>query len=356
MAFDGRALTASAGGVRRYIHELCGAITRADRSVELLALGAESGAAPPPGVTITPSRGSLPTGLGWNLIGLPISARRVPHDILHAPALMAPLWGVRRLVMTVHDVGHARMPEWHPHQNDPIRRAMFGASVRRASRILTGSLFSRNEIVSAYQVDPALVDIVPLGVSPDFSPNRAVSREPFVLHVGDLVPRRNLELLVDAVLAIRQSEPECSKLRLILAGTDRGVLARLRRRAASTPDALGFVGRPDDHGLLDLYRRAAVFAYPSRYEGFGLPLLEAMACGTPVVASAAGSLPEIVGDSAPLLSPDDVGSWRGMIRRILTEPVLAADISARVLVRSRVFTWDKTARETIACYSRVMNA
>jgi len=106
--------------------------------------------------------------------------------------------------------------------------------------------------------------------------------------------------------------------------------------------------------LLDLYRRASVFAYPSRYEGFGLPLLEAMACGTPIVAASAGSLPEIVGDSAPLLSPDDPGSWRGLIRRIVTEPSFGAEISARALVRARSFTWERTARETLDCYQRAL--
>jgi alpha-1,3-rhamnosyl/mannosyltransferase len=258
--------------------------------------------------------------------------------------------------VTIHDVSYARRPDWYPYQRDPIRRGFYRASARRANRILTDSAFSRDEIVAAYQIDPARIDVVPLGVSSEFSPNRAVTREQFVLHVGDLHPRRNLPLLLDVVMALRRSEPECSRLRLILAGTDRGVLADLRRQASPSPDALGFVGRPDDSGLLDLYRRAAVFACPSRYEGFGLPLLEAMACGTPVVAAAAGSLPEIVGDAAPLLSPDDQGSWRGTIRRILTEPGYGADISTRARVRAGSFTWERTARETLACYQRLLNS
>lgn len=354
VAFDGRALTASAGGVRRYVQELCKAIRRVDRSVVMVAVGADGAAVLPEGVQLAVAGGSLPTNLGWNLTGLPLAARRVPHDVFHAPAYTAPFWGVRRLVVTIHDVSYARHPEWYPYRNDPIRRAFYGASARRADRILTDSSFSRDEIVAAYHIDPERIDVVPLGVAAEFSPNRAVTREPFVLHVGDLHTRRNLPLLLDAVLALRQSEPSCSKLRLILAGADSGVLADLRRQASAAPDALGFVGKPDDNGLIDLYRRAAVFAYPSWYEGFGLPLLEAMACGTPVIAAAAGSLPEIVGDAAPLLSPDDPGSWRGMIRRILTEPALGADISARALVRSRSFTWDRTARETLDCYGRAL--
>lgn len=341
--------------MRRYIHELCKAIRRVDRSVQMVAVGADATAVLPDGVQAAPSRGSLPTNLGWNLTGLPLAARSVPHDIFHAPAYTAPFWGVGRLVLTIHDVSYARRPEWYPHRRDPIRRGFYRASARRADRILTDSAFSRDEIVAAYRIDPSRIDVVPLGVGPEFSPNRAVTREPFVLHVGDLHPRRNLPLLLDAVLALRQSEPACSKLRLILAGADVGVLADLRRQASAAPDAVGFVGRPDDRGLIDLYRRAAVFAYPSRYEGFGLPLLEAMACATPVVAAAAGSLPEIVADSAPLLSPDDAGLWRATIRRILTEPGYGAEISARALLRSRAFTWDRTARETLEGYRRVLS-
>ena len=356
VAFDGRTLTASAGGVRRYIHELCTAIRRVDRSVQMVAVGPAPSVVLPDGVQIAAARGSLPTDFGWLLTGLPLAVRRVPHDIFHALSPAAPLWGVRRLVLTIHDVGTAGGSGPEPRPADPIRRAWQRASVRRAHRILTSSVFSRNRIVAAYGVDPARVDVVPPGVSAVFSLNRAIAREPFILHVGDLHPGRNLSLLADVVLALRRSEPACSKLRLILAGTDCGALAELRRRVASAPDVLGFVGRTDDHGLLDLYRRAALFAYPSHIEGLGLPLLEAMRCGTPVVAAADGSVPEIVGDAAPILSTDDMGAWRGTIRRILTEPSLSADISTRVLVRARAFSWDRTAHETLECYLRLLKS
>jgi glycosyltransferase involved in cell wall biosynthesis len=256
-------------------------------------------------------------------------------------------------VLTIHDAGDSRMRDWR-WQSDPVRRAIHRAAARRADRILTYSVFSREEIVSTYQVDPACIDVVPPGIDTDFSPNRAVTREPFVLYVGDLDSRRNLSLLVDAVLALRRSDRVCSRLRLILAGSDAGVLRDLRRQAVSAPDAVGFVGRLDDRGLLELYQRAAVYACPSRCEKFRMSLLEAMACGTPVIAAAAGALPEIVGDAAPLLSPDDPGSWRAAIRRILSEPAFAADIGARALVRARSFTWERTARETLACYSRLL--
>ena len=323
--------------------------------VQMVAVGADPRDDPPAGVRVVAARAWLPTNLGWSLAGLPLAARRIPHDVFHAPAYTAPLWGVRRLVVTIHDVSYARRPEWYPHENGFARQAFYRASARRAHRILTDSSFSRDEIVAAYAIDPARIDVVPLGVGAEFSPDTAVAREPFVLHVGDLHPRRNLAMLVDAVLDLRRSDPSCARLRLVLAGVDRGLLADLRRRASAAPDALDYVGRPDDATLVGLYRRAAVFAYPSRYEGFGLPPLEAMACGTPVIAAAAGSLPELVGDAAPLLHPDDAGAWRDAIRAVLTNPVLSAGQSARGLARASRFTWERTAGATLACYQHVLD-
>ena len=142
--------------------------------------------------------------------------------------------------------------------------------------------------------------MVPLAASAIFTASPDVPREPFVLHVGDLHERRNLPMLLDAVIDLRRSQPAAAGCRLVLAGTDRGVLAQLTAAAskAGVPDALEYAGTPSDEALRDLYRRASVFAYPSRYEGFGLPVLEAMACGAPVVASSAGSVPEVTGGGA----------------------------------------------------------
>ena len=356
VAFDGRTLTAPAGGVRRYIRELCRAMTEVAPDIQMIAVGADAGADPPAGVQIVRARASLPTNLGWSLAGLPLAAGRVQYDVFHAPAYTAPLWGVRPLVVSIHDVSYARRPEWYPHSSGFARRAFYRSSARRADRILTDSSFSRDEIVAAYEIDPARIDVVPLGVSAGFSPDSSVARELFVLHLGDLHPRRNLAMLLDAVLDLRRADPRCARLRLVLAGADRGLLATLRQHASVAPDALDYVGRPDDAALVALYRRAAIFAYPSQYEGFGLPPLEAMACGTPVIAAAAGSLPELVGDAAPLLPPDDAGAWRDEILAVLSDSARSADLGARGLARAKAFTWQRTARETLACYRRILNS
>jgi glycosyltransferase involved in cell wall biosynthesis len=354
VAFDGRTLTSPAGGVRRYVQELFTAIPAAVPEVVPIAIGAASSAAVPPGVTTAPPGPSLPSNLGWSLSGLPLGARRVSADVFHAPAYTAPLWGVRPLVVTIHDVSYARHPEWYPYTIDPVRAAFYRASARRADRILTDSAFSRDEITAAYGIDRRRIDVVPLGVGRRFTPDESVVREPVVLHVGDLHERRNLSMVLEVVMTLRRSFAGCRSLRLVLAGTDRGLLDVLTRQAGSDRGALSHLAAPTDGELVDWYRRASVFVYPSRYEGFGLPILEAMACGTPVVASTAGSIPEVAGPAATPVDPDDTNGWSDAIRSVLSDPALAADLSARGLVRAATFTWEATARGTVASYERAM--
>jgi glycosyltransferase involved in cell wall biosynthesis len=357
IAFDGRALSFPAGGVRRYVTQLFAALARrADTHV--IAVGVADRAAVPPGIEVQSAAWSLPTNLGWALTGLPIAVARAGADLVHAPAYTAPLWGARPLVVTVHDVSYARHPEWYPHRLDPVRRWFHRASAERADRIITDSSFSRAEIAAAYGIDTDRIDVIPLGVEAAFSPDPATIRERFVLHVGDLHARRNLGMLFDVVLELRRTEPGCRDLRLVLAGRDFGELAGLRARAAASgaPDALDYVGCPDDAALLALYRTAHVFAYPSRYEGFGLPLLEAMACGAPVVAAAASAVPEVCGDAALLVPPDDRRGWAEALRAVLLDPALASSLVAAGPVRAAPFSWDRCAERTRATYEHASSA
>jgi glycosyltransferase involved in cell wall biosynthesis len=340
--------------VRRYTRELFEAMCRVAPDADITAVGAGRDAILPTGVRRVDARALLPTNLGWNLTALPLAVRRLQYDVFHAPAYGAPLWGVRPLVVTLHDVSYARVPEWYPHHSDPVRRSFYRASARRADRILTDSSFSRDEIVAAFDVDPARIDVVPLGVGPQFSADPRVAREPFVLHVGDLHARRNLSMLLDAVLGLRRTDPSCARLRLVLAGADLGLLQPLQRQAADAAGALVHIGHSGDVELVDLYRRAQVFAYPSRYEGFGLPLLEAMACGTPVIAANAASVPEVVGSAAILLPVDDGTAWRNALTAVLTDAPLAADLAERGRLHASQFTWDRTAIGTVNCYRRVL--
>jgi glycosyltransferase involved in cell wall biosynthesis len=174
---------------------------------------------------------------------------------------------------------------------------------------------------------------------------------PFLLHVGDLHERRNLPLVVHAMFEA-QRRPGMPALSLVLAGVDRGIGDTLRvyAREAGAPESVVGLGQITDGQLLALYRGAAALVYPSRYEGFGLPALEAMACGTPVIASRAASLPEVVGDAGTLLDPDDEAGWAEEIARVVSDEFHSARMRKAGLTRAKEFTWARTASLTLDVY------
>lgn len=348
IAFDGRALSSPAGGIRRYVGELWRAMQEAVPDVRGIAVGGDPDRARALGVRHQPAPWSLPTNPGWCAWALPRAVAHTGAAVFHAPAYTAPLWGARPLVVTLHDVSYERHPEWYPHESDPLRRAFYRHSARRADLVITDSRFSQHEITAAYDIDPTRIHVVPLGVASVFSPCATVEREPVVLHVGDLHPRRNLSVLWNAVRRLRRDQAALGHLRLVLIGTDRGSRDALMSEAArdGLPEALVHIPQIDEEGLRHWYRKAAVFAYPSRYEGFGLPLLEAMACGTPVVASRASSIPEVTGDAARLVDPLDADGWIAALRDVLCDRIRAEQMSSGGLAQAARFTWTTTARMT----------
>ena len=280
--------------------------------------------------------------------------------MIHAPAYTAPFWSGAPVVLTIHDVSYARHPEWYPYKRDLLRRAFYRRSARGAARILTDSSFSADEIVAAYAVRPERITVAPLGVDSAFSPadgTRALDlpaavREPYLLHVGDLHERRNLAVVVDALLAARQHFGAAPALSLVLAGVDRGLGAGLCAIAAEAdaPDAVVLLGTVSEERLRTLYRGATALVYPSLYEGFGLPPLEAMASGTPVIASNCASIPEVVGDAGMLLPPTDVRAWTDAILSVVRDEALRRRMRAAGLQRASTFTWQRTARITLDVY------
>lgn len=400
IGFDGHAFSSPAGGVRRYLRELTSALTEIAPDAQLVAIGgdaapsgtttperaapdragqdrgapdqagpdraAQDPAEPDRGephrvggqtTTVVPARAWLPTNLGWSLSALPRGARRARLDLFHAPAYTAPLWGVHPLVLTIHDVSYERHPEWYPYRRDPLRRAFYRASAHAADLIITDSDFSRREIRAAYGVEDERLRVVPLGVGAAFVPSprgrEAASAEPpMILHVGELHPRRNVGLLIDALAWLRAHEPALSAATLLLVGRDAGDGAALlaRAREAGVGEAVRIVPQATDADLVSFYQRAAVFAYPSLYEGFGLPVLEAMACGLPVVASTAASVPEVAGDAALLADPRAPRAWIEALAAVLLSTERADALAAAGLRRAATFSWRRTAASTLDVY------
>jgi glycosyltransferase involved in cell wall biosynthesis len=368
VGFDGRALSSPAAGVRRYASALLPSLI-ALADLDIIVLGGDPGRVPRGAAHVGESR-HPPTNLGWALVGLPRAARRGRIDVLHAPAYTAPLWGVPPIVLTVHDVSYARRPEWYPYRRDFARRAFYRRSARAARVVVTDSEFSAAEIVAAYAIPRESIVVAPLGVGERFTPGGPGGAQsagvgsggacelpqeisgPFVLHVGDLHERRNLATVVEAVLGARRHFGGAAAVSLVLAGIDRGVGDAICAIAANAgvPEAVVKLGAVSEDLLVSLYRCATALVYPSLYEGFGLPVLEAMACGTPVIASRAASIPEVAGDAGILLDPLDAAAWTDAIVNVVNDDNRRAEMRTRGLARAAEFTWARTAELTAAAY------
>jgi len=291
------------------------------------------------------------------------------YDVFHFPSMQdAPLLLPRRCVVTVHDVILFHMQHLYaPRRPAPYRlaRALERATVRRSPRVLTDSEASRADIVRWFGIEDARVRVAPLGVAPRFRPcppgaaapvlARLDIPRPFMLYLGGIDARKNVPRLLDAYAALRARRADTPDL--VLAGRlerEAGYDALMARaRALGLGDALRLPGYVSDDDLPALLSAARVFVFPSLYEGFGLPPLEALACGTPVVASDGGSLREVLGDAALLVPADDTGALGAALERVLTDPALAADLSRRGPLHAAAFTWERTARATLAAYREI---
>jgi glycosyltransferase involved in cell wall biosynthesis len=300
---------------------------------------------------------------------LPIDIMRSTRwpTLLHSTDHVAPAWGPWRSVVTLHDLAFVLYPRTHT----AASRAYYAASAtsaRRAQRVIAVSQRTASDAVRLLGLDPTRVRVVHEAAAPSFAPRAhdafvtlgqrlglpTNTAQPLVLFVGTLEPRKNVGLLFESLAHIRRE----IDAHLVLVGArgwlDEPIYAAHARSGVG--DAAHFVGTLDEEELAILYSHAGVFALPSLYEGFGLPVLEAMACGAPVVCSHAGPLPEVGGDAAVLLEPSDPVRWAEVILDVLTDLRLADTLRTRGFRRAAAFSWRRAAEATREVYREALLA
>jgi len=324
------------GGVERWAREMAGRLP-------VLRPGAYLVARPPRALAHR-------AGHAWEQVALPALAAARHARIVVSPANLAPLAWPRN-VLVLHDVSALRHPEWYGRVYAAWQRALLPALARRAARVVTVSEFSRAEIAATTGIDAGRVSVVPGGVDGCFAPDapaaaarRALGLErPYVLTVATHGARKNLAALAPVAAALAERGVD-----LVAAGGRRGYLP-----AAEAAPGLRALGYVEESLLPGLYAGAAAFVLASRYEGFGLTCLEAMATGVPVVAAEAGALPEVCGGAALLVDPDDADALTGAVLRCLEDAALADRLRAAGRERAAGFGWDRTARELDAIVGEV---
>ncbi len=347
-------------GVSRYIASLIEHLPAALGPADDLVVVGRPDEESEPSSTLDRLRQHPVARIAWEQTALPLTARRGRWDLTHSPVNVAPVLPSGRSVVTVHDLAFIIAPETMPAGRRQYLTALTAHSVRHAARVIAVSASTGRDLTAHFGVDPDRITVTPLAAEPWFRPTApavlAAFRErvglgrPYVLSVGTREPRKNTALLVRA-FATLAGEIEHD---LVLVGPEGWMGGELDRALADLPGAVrsrvrltGFV---DDEELPLWYGAADVFAYPARYEGFGLPVLEAMACGVPVVTSDVSSLPEVAGDAGLLIDPSSVDDLAAAIRRVIDEPGLAGDLRKRGLERASRYSWAETARLTVSAY------
>ncbi len=302
----------------------------------------------------------------------PLFLKRFRAQVHHIPLNRVPYWMLRPYVVTVHDMSrHLYSTDSRFHRQVSMWKSRHG--LLRASRVITVSTATRRDVEEVFRVPPHLLRTIPNALDPRFlalaaddagraERKRALKRYqvdyPYVLYAGNIKPQKNIPRLIEAFAVLRGelvSHPRYNDIRLIIIGDDIVQHPSVRRavhqmRIGGAVRFLGFV--PQDM-LQAFYESAELFAFPSLYEGFGLPPLEAMACGTPVLTSNVSSLPEVVGDAALTVNPENVFEIARGLKEILLDDALRSSLIEKGKVRINRFSWDQTAREVLETYREV---
>ncbi|HEX4807491.1 MAG TPA: glycosyltransferase family 1 protein [Bryobacteraceae bacterium] len=356
-------LPGAVGGTEIYLRQLLQAIARQDRENEYLVFtNRETG---PDLIPASPRfrhcpqnvhAASRPARILYEQFRLPAALRREHVDVLFNPGFTAPYFAGMPMVTVFHDLQHVRHPEYFKRTDLPFWQFLLWQSAKRSQRLIAVSAATRSDLLDHYRVPPGHVVTIHHGVEDEFFRlERQVDEvNPYILCVSTLHPHKNIERLLRVFQRIRKNSP---RLRLILAGMRGFHAERIERmigdlELSSAVTITGWIAREDLYGL---YRGAKIFVYPSMFEGFGMPLLEAMAAQAPVACSAIPPLKEIAGDAALFFDPGNESEMQIAIERLLGEPATARDLVLRGNLQARQFTWENAALKTVDTLQSVLS-
>jgi glycosyltransferase involved in cell wall biosynthesis len=368
IGIDYTAAVHQGAGIGRYTRELVRALVELNGKHQYVLFAAVGGQLP--GETIQPASVPMRTvpisdrtlAILWHRLRLPLWVELVTGqvDVFHSPDFVLPPVRRARTLVTVHDLSFIRYPQHADAGLEAYLSSVVPRSVQRADLVLADSRSTKDDLVELLAVQPAKIEVVYPGVDPRFHPieDQILLKEVreryhlpsrFVLGLGTLQPRKNFIGLIEAFADLRSTIRD---LRLVIVG-GRGWLYE---SIFATVERLGveekviFPGYVADEDLPALYNLAELFVFPSLYEGFGLPPLEALACGTPVVSSTASSLPEVMGEAGLMVEATDIEALTGAMTRVLEDSLLREDMVAAGIEQAKRFTWERSAMKLLGLY------
>lgn len=365
IAIDASTLSTQ-GGPRTYVLGLIDALLRIDRENEYVVFyndPSHLNRFPQAKEIVLPGKTPLARLFREHML-LPLACRRERVDILHCPKSAVPFFSPCPVVVTLHDLIPIKHPETEKFAARVYWRLQIPIAARRSDFIITDSEHARNEIMADFRIPGEKIKAIMLGFDPVMLEPRDEARgrevrgryglpDDYILYVGTIQPRKNLDTLIEAFGRLKRERKLAN--RLVITGRKGwlfdSLFARIRELALG--DEVIFTGFVPDEELPYIYDGAAAFVYLSFFEGFGLPPLEAMACGVPVITSNTTSLPEVVGDAGIALPPKDVEGVAAALARILAEPGTAAAMKEKGVRRARTFSWESTARQTLEIYGTI---
>lgn len=357
VAIDAHTIGRRATGNETYVLGLLGGVANR-HDVEIVALS-DAGVEVPAGVEQQQLRSRTP--VLRLLLDLARPGRDWSVDLLHVQYVRPPRCDVP-VVTTIHDISFEHFPVLFTRRSQLRMALTIPWSARHSAAVITGSEFSRQDLIDTYGLDPERVRVTPYAAHPQFTrlPAEEIDRRlarfaippGYLLCVGNLQPRKNLRRLIEAYAGL----PSEVRPPLVIVGQAAwqyaDIFAAIRRHKLA--EDVHFTGFVQPHELVALYGGAAVFAYPSLYEGFGLPVIEALACGVPTLASNRSSVPEVAGDAALLVDPESVDDIRAGIERLLRDEELRRTLAIEGPLRAAQFSWARCAEATVACYVQAL--